>query len=243
MGAAEKWGLKHELLTAVAIPLADTRDRLVKSGRLPLKSMGDIILQETEAEVAPVKEFFKCCIENRIRSNVSIDQAFGSTKLTGELQMYDDKLVTVSFSKSECKYLIESYIQYLAARAAGLEIKLFFISAYKNDVYPAEGLSVGEAKVRLEALIELYKEGHERILPYSTEFYSDPNSIDKITSDSFIPILEKRINRFGNPLNDPYILNEWQDKFYEEEGCAERFIDNCNLLLKPLSEQFSTYPF
>lgn len=243
IGPLEKWGLKHDLLTTNGTPLTVTRDRLVKSGKLPLKSMADVILQETEAEVSPVKAFFNCCIENRKRIKVSVDQVVGSIKLTGELEIYEDKLVTVSFSKSECKYLIDSYIKYLAARSAGLEVKMFFISAHKNDVFPAESLSEAEAKGRLEALIELYKEGHERILPYSPEFYSDPNALDKITADTFITIIEKRIYRYNNNLNDPYILNEWHNNFYEEDGCAERFTENCNLLLKPLAELFPTYAF
>lgn len=243
IGHTEKWGLKHDLLTRDEVSLAVTRDKLVKGGKLPLKSMADVVLQDTEAEVSPVKELFNCCIENRNLRDASIDQVIGTTKLTGELQVYDDKLIKVSFSKNECKYLIESYIQYLAVRAAGLEVKLFFISAHKNEVFPAKDLSADEAMIRLEALVELYKEGHEQILPYSHEFFSDPYSIDNITIDGFLNMLGKVVTRFNYPLSDPYILNEWHNKFYEEEGCAERFKQNGNLLLKPLAELFPTYDF
>jgi exodeoxyribonuclease V gamma subunit len=157
------------------------------------------------------------------------------------LKIYEDKLVVVSFSTLECKYLLEAYIQYLAALASGLQVQLVFISANRNEAYCGSPLSAFEAKSRLEALVKLYKDGHENMLAFYPQFDVDPHTVDEMKVEAFFKVLNGVVDNYTFPCTDTYIMNEWSKGSYNEPGILEWYKHNCTLLLKPLTEIFPTY--
>ncbi len=156
LDSLQEWALKNELLTAGEAGAAAMQTRKLKTGALPLKNMAVVSMHEVEDKVAPVRALYAACTGNAKAKPVSFELPVGGSLLKGTLiNVFDGKLVQVSWSKKETKHLIEAYILYLAGTAAGMLSGLYFISgAGKKDMYRALPLSSADALQRLEALLQ-----------------------------------------------------------------------------------------
>ena len=242
LGNLEKWGLKNELILLGPDEEISLRNRLVKTGSLPLKNMADVVLGDLEEEIAIVRDLFSECIGDAQAIPTMIEIPIGDSKLKGELNnIYGNKIVVVSFSKKECKYLLGAYIQYMAALAAGLQVELYFISATKKLTYRATSITKENATNSLTALVELYKQGHERFLAFYPEFDINPDKLADITWANFQKAVKDKLENYMFPCTDRYILNEYNEDFFADETILETYKADSELLLNPISQLFPDY--
>lgn len=239
LDSLQKWSLKNELLQMDSNAIANMKIRLVKTGRLPLKNMAYVALQQIEAEVQPVREKYRTCINGAEEQSVPVDLDIEGTLLKGNItSVFDGKLVQVSWSKNEDKYLMEAYIRYLAGRAAGVLTGMCFISgAGKKDSFEAIPLPQDEALRRLSALVEIYREGFERITPFSPDFHIKPDEVQELDFSKF----SKKVNDALEKKDDPYILREYENGFFKDEAKLDTYKAICRHLLQPLAEMIPGY--
>lgn len=238
----QQWQLKQDLLRADDGDFAEFRKKLVKTGGLPLKSMAEISLGQLEKEVLPVRSLFKKCIGDACLRSVSLEISVDDVLLKGTLQqVYDDMLVYVSWSKHEMKYLIDAYIQYLFARAAGEELSLFFVSAVKGQIYEAAPISQADAMERLVELMSLYKTGHSQILPFYPDFHIAPAEFIQLPREKFNTVVKKKFADAMFPSSDTYALKEFGKGFFFREDVFNAFMQNTERILIPLTRIFPTY--
>lgn len=240
----KKWVLKQDLLPLDESDLNALRIKLVKTGQLPLKNMADLVLLEIEAAVAPVRVLFNDCVADDVLRTYAIELEFNhpEIQLKGSINnIYGNKLVQTSWSSKDGKYLLEAYIKYLAARASGEPVELYFISSVKEKVFRSAVIEQSEAYSRLAGLLELYLEGHQKTLCYTPEFDIAPDDIAEMTLSNFSKKVDQKINNYMYPSNDPYMLNKYNEGFFEEESSLDDYKKHADLLLLPLPELFPEY--
>lgn len=237
----DKWAINNTLLISDCNENGSLRGKMVKTGQLPLKNMGEVILENVAEEIADVKKLFEECIGDTKSKNKTVEVSIGETTLKGDLKLYDHKLVEVCFSQSEEKYLIAAYIKYLFAVAAGLKLDLFFISKKNAACNRASQLEKQDAERRLATLIKLYQKGHEMILPFSTEFEIKPNELSNLTEETFKNKLKKKLESDYTPCTEAYIMSEFKKGLFDKADSFENYQLVAQKILEPLTEIFPNY--
>lgn len=240
----QKWVLKQSLLPLTADEIVKLKDKLVKTGQLPLKNMAGLVLEDIEDAVAPVRELFLACVAGEEARTVSFELDFihHDLKLKGSFNnVFGDKLVQISWSSQDGKYLLEAYIRYLAARANGMDVTLHFISASRCDVFISAHMEVTDARAKLGELLSLYKFGHQTTLCYSPEFKIAPADLETLTAAAFSKKVEEKLNNYMYPSTDPYIMNKYHEGFFDLDTSFDDYINHANLLLSPLQAVFPEY--
>jgi exodeoxyribonuclease V gamma subunit len=238
----QQWALKQSLLLMDDDATNTLKDKLVKTGQLPLKNMADVTLENIAADIADVKTIFTTCIGKDNAKSESIEIKLTNTTIKGNItNIYGDKMVVISFSSNECKYLLEAYIKSLAACAAGLTVNLHYISAKKNGEYIAAQLTKEEALSKLEELVDLYKQGHKEILMFYPDFKIAPAALDELGLPDFFKAVKDVVTPFGYDCDDNYLLKEYANGIFNKELALKNFKVNCELLLKPLAQLFPSF--
>nr|WP_294900732.1 exodeoxyribonuclease V subunit gamma [uncultured Pedobacter sp.] len=253
INSLQSWNLKQQLLSADEEQQIELKQRMLKTGNLPLKNMANVVFEDTETAVTAIRELYKDCIggfhEQTEEIDLNIEEA--SIRFTGKIGgIYGDKLVFVSWSKSETKYLLEAYLKYLIVQAYGLNLELHFISASKEKIFKATAIHQNEAKLKLVELCDLYITGHNEILAFYPDFKISPKDIESLNFYKFKKAVDEKLNSYQFPCNDPYILQKYKDGFfdnklaYEEQDENEVLINfkiNFEKIISPLEELFPKY--
>ncbi|MBC7886898.1 MAG: exodeoxyribonuclease V subunit gamma [Ferruginibacter sp.] len=244
LDALQQWTLKNDLLP---IDGEDERNqfknRLIKTGALPLKNMAVVELEKVESTVMPIRELFRGIVKNLAEQFISVEIQLGEYNLKGSVKnIYDgNKLVVVSWSKRENKYLLDAYIRYLALRCAGIEVKPYFISFKKNSVFEAAEISKEEASGKLKDLLDLYALGHKSILAFDPDFTIEPGQVDVFDGNILQAAINAKFEVFGYPCTDTYMNNEYTNGFFETLNIVEDYRMVAEKLLVPLSQLFPGY--
>ncbi|MEP6597110.1 MAG: hypothetical protein ABJA71_14250 [Ginsengibacter sp.] len=218
------------------------KSKLLKTGDLPLKNMAEIELKKIETEMLAGKLRFHELIKNADQKKLPIDILIDYSRLRGTITgVYNDMMIVVSWSKSETKYLLDAYINYLAARASGYEVKMYFISYVKDDVFLAAEISQGDALKKLKELLQLYKQGHENILVFDPGFKIKPDAIENVDDRTFKKELKDKLDNFNFVTSDNYMNNEYINGFYAKENVIEDYKKVARKLLFPLAHIFPEY--
>jgi len=243
LDSLQKWRLKNQLLiTNGEKEKRSLKNKLLKTGELPLKNIAEVELQNVEADVVPVRALFQELIGNGEAQKLYVDIALGSSVLKGVVRgVYDNKLVVVSWSKSETKYLLEAYIRYLVLRASGNEVKLYFISLIKGEVFPGAEISGKEAYRRLKELLQLYKQGHENILAFALDFDIGPGEIKNLDAGRFQNSLNDKFEKYNYPCTDTYMNKQYDSGFFNTNNIIENYKAVAEKLLVPLERLFPDY--
>lgn len=250
----QTWGLKNQLLQLYPEDIPLLRNTLVKTGGLPLKNMANVALEAVEEKVDPVRARFRELtgdVEERILPiNLQI-----AVPVKGELQkkpveitlvgtlnrVYKEKMVVLSWPSKETKYLLEAYIKYLAARACGHDLDLYFISAANDKLYQSGTIDPVKAKKKLAELLTLYMAGHRTALTFHTDFEIKPGDIQSLTFESFKTKVRNVTEPYGYECSDMYLLNKYNEGHFDLEMTLDLYRETANLLLLPLEELFSDY--
>ena len=243
LDSLQQWSLKNKLLKIDdAEDTAILKNKLLKTGLLPLKNMATVEMENLEEQITPVKTMFKALIENEDEQNILVDITIGDIQLKGNIKnIYGDKLVVVSWSKNDTKYLLEAYINYLALRASGENIKLNFISYTKNNTYPSAEIGRTEAIEKLKELVEMYIEGHERILTFDPQFKIKTPDIGFLDKIKFQVILKARFDNYYFPCTNSYLNKEYANGFFDGEAAVQDCNNAAKILLAPLVKLFPEY--
>ncbi len=242
LDSLQRWKLKQDLLHTDPEEEPALKSRLIKTGVLPLKSMADVTVQSIEAEVAPVRKIFRECTDGLTEETVSVELETAEGLFKGRLNsIYGNKLICISWSKNEYRYLLEAYIRYLVARAAGVSTGLYFISAKKEQVFEATAMGTDEAYGKLTRLMQLYKQGHDNILAFYPDLGIDPVNLGKLNEEGFKKKVKDKVENYNIPCNDLYLIREYYKGFFNQDNIFDEYRENAELLLMPLIDFLPNY--
>ncbi|GEO10950.1 exodeoxyribonuclease V subunit gamma [Segetibacter aerophilus] len=237
----QSWQMKQDMLFSNPDELTEYRNKGVATGTLPLKNMADWVLASTAVSVSPLKELVSDCIGDAHEESMHVELELGDTLLKGKLgRIYDGKLLFISLSKYESKYLLEAYIRFLIAIAAGNPLDLFYISAVRNKVYKIDESSRSRktALKSLQKLLNVYKLGHEEILMFYPDFNKSPADIESLTEDKFKVLVNKYLESEGY---DVYLKKEHSFGFFDQDGVFEQYQENSAEIFGEAKELFDLY--
>ena len=239
----QQWKLKNPLLLIdTSKEIERFKNKLIKTGDLPLRNMGEIEIQNIETEVSSVRKLFKTLIGNEEEQQIPIEIESGIYKLKGNVNgIYGDKLVVVSWSKRETKYLLDAYIRYIALLASGKEVKLHFISCNKDAIFNATTITKTEAGKLLHELLELYTQGHKKIINYDPDFNIKATEVDLLTEVIFAKVVNDKFKSFVFPCTDNYMNKEYENGFFDSATIVEDYKEAGAKLLTPLAVLFPEY--
>ena len=101
-----------------------------------------------------------------------------------------------------------------------------------------------DAQRRLQELLLLYKEGHQRILPFFVELQKVPADVPKLKTGSFSELTaKKRTDVYNVPFKDNYVLNEMDRSWFQSSETGEEYIRLCQILISPLAVLFPDAKF
>lgn len=232
----ERWDLKDKLLKVREINLDKFRDEKVKTGKLPLKNMANVILNEIIEEIEPVKELYQSLVNNFDPESQDIEIELDGFVLTGNInEIYNGQMIRYSISSNENKYKLSAYLEYLILAASGNTSRLKFISKNNEKIYETVAIEKSEALKRLSELLKIFVEGHHKPIAFHPDFKKDKD-LDKISG------FQSRINDFFNnyirPCTDSYLIKEYNNGFFEGEEVFEEYLNCAELLVKPVEELF-----
>ncbi|HET8829093.1 MAG TPA: exodeoxyribonuclease V subunit gamma, partial [Pelobium sp.] len=253
MDTLQNWHLKQNLLYTNENEQDQLKQKMIKTGALPLKNMANVAFENIEDDVSAIRVLFKECVgdfkEEKVRIDLNIEKA--SYHFIGAIDgIYGDKLVVVSWSKSETKYLLDAYLKYLFVQASGLNLKLYFISAQAEMVFKATEIDAATARQKLIELSDLYIIGHETILPFYPDFKFMPKDMAELTFAKFKKVVDDKLNNYKFPSNDAYIMQKYKDGYFnnqladfeqEENEVYVNFKDNFTKIIGPLAQLFPNY--
>ncbi|MDQ6812894.1 MAG: exodeoxyribonuclease V subunit gamma [Bacteroidota bacterium] len=237
----QSWQMKQDLLFSEADELDTYRNKGVANGTLPLKHMADWALASAADAVTPLKKLVGDCIGDAAEESMQVELSIDSILLKGKLsRLYDGKLIFISFSKNETKYLLEAYIKYLIAIAAGNPVDLYYISFDRTKVYKISESrrSRKSALKSLQKLMNLYRLGHEEILMFYPDFNKSPGDVIALSYDKFRVMLNKYIE---SEFCDDYIKKEYSFGFFNQNEVFEQYIENSHEIFGEAKDLFEAY--
>ena len=179
--------LKKEILkyNLQGINSSKIKEYLSKKGLLPLYLDGDKIFTEFEEIVNSIPETFKLKIKSLTPKNIEVvfPNILGhKITISGPINVGSDgNYYNYSFSSTEEKTLIPSWINYLLLQVNNSNVKANYWIASQSDKIKAITLNEGaNATDVLRNILELFIIGHESCLPF---FLSSSRSYYKTYND------------------------------------------------------------
>lgn len=145
----------------------DYRDKGVKTGLLPLKNSSRLEMISLLEEVAPVRAMLDKETAGLTQREVFVSYKSANLDISGKIDLYGDKLIVLSWSKNEFKKVLEGYIQCLMLMVSSVPVSFKVISRKNNQVFNADISKIENPGAVLDALIEIYNEGQQKILPFA----------------------------------------------------------------------------
>ncbi|MEO6914263.1 MAG: exodeoxyribonuclease V subunit gamma [Chitinophagaceae bacterium] len=238
----EEWSLKQTLLKIEPDAISAMMDREVKTGKLPLRNMAPVTVKQTEVDMKKQLDLFRETVGEELETRIDIKLEIDGSVLQGKINgIYGDKMVFISFSKKETKYLIEAYIRYLVLAAAGEDHTLYFISKINQDIFKAGKIPKDLALQKLTKLIQLYKSGHQSVLAFDPGIPLNPLKIHEFNEAKLKSAMKELLHTEKFPSHDTYLLNEEEAGFFEEDDFLGKYKANVELLILPLIDFFPGY--
>ena len=232
-----QWSLKNELLRTDVDKIDALKKRYIKTGKLPLKNMADVEVNNSEQSILPFREIFNECRGDEEQTNLNIEVAIDGSILKGPLtNIFGEKIIFTSLSKKECKNLIEAAILYLAAVAAGNDLTVHFISFNKLSVFDGTKISQNSAINYLTELVKIYKKGHEKMIAFYPDLEINSAEMSALNFTTFSKKVDKAVEH-----GDECIQLEYRNGFFKDEQTFEEFKENSDFILKPVETIFPDY--
>jgi len=242
MDNLQQWILKSKLLVDSS-ELEVQRLKYVEQGGLPLKTFGEISLEELALEVEGVKQVLERESLGLIPKTYYKKSLIGSDLVYAKIDnVFGNKVIhtTVSKKGSHLRYLTDLYIIWLYLIAIGEDLDCCFNGVGRNFViWESDEITKEEAKNKLLVLIELYKEGQNRILPFIPELSEALlNKIIKkeVTDEKDVwREIDKKVNpTFSFGFCSEYLKKEHNAGYFDSEDILKELIENTIKILKDL---------
>lgn len=256
LDSLNSWQLKQQLLQIEnEEQLLELSAKAVRTGAVPLKFIGQLAIQETyfnnEASIKAVQQITALQEPETLPINLTIDQ----TTLKGTIDdIYDNKMIVLSWSSNATKYLIEAFVKALVTIAMDNEKEVLFVNTHQANtgIYKANtySLTKDDATAVLSNLIKLYKTGLQTPIPFTEYACKDLKKVvkiievdDEIASMQIQKQITDLINNTQYKFSDPYIIKHYQNNGFESLKGAAVFKEIVSQVLLPLTQMFNSYPY
>jgi exodeoxyribonuclease V gamma subunit len=218
LNGLQQWVVKEDLLRENELEIYLNRE--IKQGKLPLKNMGRITVEDQWVKISELKVQYELLTKGKDEQNIIIDLPIDNVRITGTINnVYDRQYVAYTVSKNALKYKVGAYLKILILCAENKIESALFIDLNGN-VTNLPCLTDKEAIDKLNNLMYYLKTGRLEPLKFTLEAAEVASNPKKTVED----VLKKMIdqangNTFSNLPPDPYL-----QRLYEE-GSFDSFDD------------------
>jgi exodeoxyribonuclease V gamma subunit len=87
----------------------------------------------------------------------------------------------------------------------------------------------------------VYEAGFTSIAPFYPDFETSPEDLPALDTEKFRKMVDRKFgdNAFSDP--DPYIMQEYERGYFEDENVREVYLEMCGLLITPLQTLLPAY--
>ena len=229
------------------------RKEIVQMGLLPLRTIGEMNLQEADERVNLLWLKFQEISNNSEFREEEILLKFSLrnkhiVQLNGKVQMMGGSGLLLNVSKRGKKYEILAFVRYLALLASGKAQDLNYIHL-NDEQSEAQVVSINNGWTRDEAYDFLKSwlqdliDNYSRIIPFSPNFNFEVNdiatlSLDEEGPEKLKPLIDNKFGRYGNCYPSAYLQREYYNGFFEEESNLVEFMQKYTSYLGPIEEAF-----
>jgi len=241
LNSLQQWQLKQDVLFIPDNELPEYRDKGVRTGKLPLSRMSEIVLEQTHSDVLPAKLLVEQCIAGNEENVIPINLEIDGTVISGTLnRIYGGKLLITSFSKKDTKYHLECWLRHLITAAAGTPVATHYISGRtaKQAIIPIDYITQEQAVNQLQQLLDLFRQGHRSPLLFTPDLDIKADKLAAMDAAGFAAQLDKSIGgEYG--LQDAYLCKEYDNGYLDEPDTVEKWRENVALILGPVINIFN----
>lgn len=225
------WLVKNDLLILEEEQLSDYIDSGIKKGTLPLKNVAVHALAELGEELKGTKKRLQNYVDGHSEKSLPVALDIDGMVISGNIEnIFNDKILMVTFSSDNTKHLLELYIYYLLAQASGAPYNAVLIDHKKGTVLQFSGGMIDDkaAKDRLSYLVQLYRGAHQELFIFHPNFENDPKKLEKQDHKA----LQKAVENLCK--YNYYIAREYQAGLFESQSTFEQYIENSRLVFSDL---------
>lgn len=230
-GGLEKWAVKEDLMHEPDIEIYLTRE--IKQGKLPLKSMGRLTVEDQLDTIFELKTKYNSLIADKKEETVVVDITIDSVRITGTINnVFDRKFVAYTVSKNTLKHKAVNNLKALLLCAENKIDSAIFINL-NGAVTDLTCLSSAEAKHKLKELMAYIKMGRLTPLKFCLEAAEVALKSKKTSSDVLAKFKEiANGNPYNNTPPDPYLLQLFEEDYFNnfDEKNLDVIIAIANLL-------------
>ncbi|MDX1718696.1 MAG: exodeoxyribonuclease V subunit gamma [Salegentibacter mishustinae] len=241
----EEWNIKYSVLNQnlkVELDPVEQREILINNGMIPLKTPGEIVVDDSHRKVQLLTEKLREISSDDI-SEIEFDLPFyfeesGNHILKCKIPMLGGQGLYLSVSKLKSKYKLAAYLKYLTLVAADKANQLNYVLLEEGEkeakMISYLGLVTKEqARQILRDWLSLYLKNFERIQAFSPEFDFAINDLGEKLNE-----LQTKINnKFERPYGffpSDYLKAEYRDGFFENKDNLNDFKSNYELIMLPV---------
>ena len=210
--------IKNELLHLDETEYESYFQRKSKLGELPLKNNGRQTFDHFIEAVRPMKKRLSAITAGAIATPYLIDLTIGDSNITGKINnLYGNKMVAVSESKTPAKNVTDNFVTYLIATAQGLVADFYFIpfNYIENYTIPAGTISTQQATELLIPFITNFKSGFQQPFLFWPSFKLNPFDLFATDASGFVESIEKmRKDTYDFSFKNDYMIKAYENAFF-----------------------------
>lgn len=236
--------VQSDLLTANDAEVAAYILKQKRSGKVPLKNMGDATIIDAYLERETLREQIAFEIEGLSVEQIPVSVTIDRSTIKGNItSIYGNKMVSICNSNNRLPKLLPDFIRYALLIASGKEMEFIFLAKKMNPSRIKTGVFTQAAAIHyLTTILPYYIKGHEAYFlfwpPAAKENYK---YIDK-DWQTFIQFFDKeKDNERSFDMRDDYLNKALEHGFFTEDRFAE-FVQNMFSVLNPIKELIA-HPF
>lgn len=234
----EKYSIRASLVSS-AIEVSDEYlSEQKKKGHLPLKNMAHTEMEQLLKENEAIQQVFNELTGDLKPEEIIVNLEIDDSQLRGRVnKVYGENLIYYTLSNSANKHRLGAYIEYLTLVSQGFSGNLFFIDN-AGGVVKAVAISGNEARKILTEIIEIYKKGHEKLMPFHFEFSVMADDAEAMTQEEFeIRLLDYlKPTQYGH--RDVYIQKALGAGEFQKNGVFEAYKNIAAIISDIVVNQF-----
>ncbi len=232
----EQWVFKDQYVSGEEEVSGKFIDRHKKLGKLPLKNMAQIQLDNLTKEMEVVRDAYSQCCGDGKEESYELDLQINGATLTGNISgTFGKNLVRYSVSSKSEDRKLAAYVEYLALIAQGLETSLYFVDK-TGSVFRAKPINPDDANKMLSYLVSLYIAGHNELMPFHFDLV--PKNRNKLQEYFNSKLESYPVADQNNPHPDTYLQKAIRAGEFSKEGKFERYVDLLTFYTDIINDKF-----
>ena len=221
------WKLKNETLKLKPEEIEVYRKKLILNAEYPLQNLSKVKLETVYQEIENTRKLFLELSKEKAEEYFDLKiQLNKNLTIKGRITgIYGEKQITVCYSKSSYKNMVDATIAHLALCASEKIYSSYFILQPKDLVIPLNYIDKSTAKSDLITLLNFYYSANEHPFPYYNSIYGAPKCWKK--DGNTFELFQKAIDDYKYPLQDPYLIKEFQQGYFQDPQIIKKYMENC----------------